>query len=301
MEQLPLLYICKLQRSGDLQIIFKIPIKDESQSPRFIAQKGRNIILKNLEEIMTHAQNHSEFDIIPGEVCPVSDSSTFREVRRHCLAQGLVEKHQSLIYHFSDQKRYCFYDFVAAKDNRGGTTCKTARLSHDENPFRYAWENDIPYDIVIGSTDATISLEVQALHRQGITLTGWELPEPYSEEVTAVCFVQKRRVRGEHHLEGTIAYCKLNGDSTQTDYELGSLKDAAIALNYLQLHNISIEQAAKDLQDEIEMIDAVNQMEADIAEYNARTWVDDLPEELQDFADQFPDQDAFEHYMEDRW
>lgn len=252
---------------------------------------------------MTQAQDHSNslHDIFHGEVYHVSNSNTFRAERSHCLTHGLIEKHQSLVYHFSDQMRYCFYDFVTAKNNHGGTIRKTARLAHNENPFRYAWENDIPYDVIFGSPDATICREVQAMRGQGITLTGWELSEANSDEVAAVCFIQKRSVRGEHHLDGTIAYCKLNDDSTQTVYELGSLKDAATALNYLQLHNISIEQEAKDLQEEIEMIDAVNQLEADIAAYKARTWVDDLDPELQDFAEQFPDQEAFEHYMEDRW
>jgi hypothetical protein len=252
---------------------------------------------------MMNAQDHSYSpdNIMHGEVYRVDDYNTFRAERNHCLTQGLIDKHESLVYHFSDQKKYCFYDFVAAKDSKGGTIRKTSCLAHNENPFRYAWQNDIPYDVVLGSSDVTICRQVQAMRRQGITLTGWELPDPYVEDVTHVCFIQKRSVRGEHHLDGTIAYCKLNGDSTQTVYELGSLKDAVTALNYLQLHNISIEQAAKDLQEEMEMIDAVNQLEADVAEYNARTWVDDLPLELQDFADQFPDQDAFEHYMEDRW
>lgn len=235
--------------------------------------------------------------IVQGEIYHVNDCNAFRAERNHCIRKGLIEDHQSLVYHFTHNKRYCFYDYVTAEDNRGRVSRKTVRLLSNKNPFRYARKNSIPYDAVLGSSDETVCEQVQALRGRGFTLIGWELPGEFGE-VAVSCFVPKLAA-GSHHLKGTIVYRYLDGNSSD-DFELGSLQDAVTALEYLRLHHISIEQARRDLQEEADLVDEINQAEAEIAAYNARTWVDDLPSGLQDFADQFPDREAFETYMEGR-
>jgi hypothetical protein len=184
---------------------------------------------------------------VHGEVYPVNPNSYWRNERAWCVYNSYVAPDESLVYHFHDGSRWCFYDFDGRNLSDGNRGIITKMVPAGVDPYRWAWQNFVPYVRITGSSDASICEVIKMLAAQvsPLRLVGWSIADALGVAVPA--FIQKRSA-GSHYLTGEIALEKISNRDSQNIEKLGSLDDAVIALKYVKrVLGISIGQALSQL------------------------------------------------------